>query len=116
MQRREFLLSTLALGTLAGVNLPVHAIDPIARKGGPNLKPSIAAYSYRDYLTGKKKPNMSLEDFVDLAAGDEPAGGGAHELLFQRHQHRLPGQTEGPMQQAGAGCQRRCGGQQVYRI
>ncbi len=68
MQRREFLLSTLALGTLAGINLPIHAIDPIARKGGPNLKPSIAAYSYRDYLTGKKKPNMTLEDFVDLAA------------------------------------------------
>lgn len=68
MHRRDFLLSTLAAGALTGLNLPVHAIDPIVRKGGPLLKPSIAAYSYRDYLTGKKKPNMTLDDFVDLAA------------------------------------------------
>lgn len=68
MQRREFLLSTLALGTAAGTCLPANAIDPIPRKGGPILKASIAAYSYRDYLTGKKKPNMTLDDFVDLSA------------------------------------------------
>jgi len=68
MHRRDFLLSSMALGTAAGLNLPTHAIDPIARKGGPILKPSIAAYSYRDYLTGKKKPNMTLDDFVDLSA------------------------------------------------
>lgn len=64
MNRRHF----LALSSLAGLALPLHAIDPIARKGAANLKLSVAAYSYRDYLTGKKKPNMTLEDFVDLAA------------------------------------------------
>ncbi|HQR07528.1 MAG TPA: sugar phosphate isomerase/epimerase family protein [Gemmatales bacterium] len=67
MHRREFLLSTMALGA-AGLKLPCCAIDPIARKGGPILKLSIAAYSYRDYLTGKMKPNMTLDDFVDLSA------------------------------------------------
>lgn len=68
MQRRDFLLSTLAAGSLVGLNTHTHAIDPIVRKGGPQLKLSIAAYSYRDYLTGKKKPNMTLEDFIDLSA------------------------------------------------
>jgi sugar phosphate isomerase/epimerase len=32
------------------------------------LKLSIAAYSYRDYLTGKLRPKLDLFDFVNLAA------------------------------------------------
>ena len=68
MHRRDFLLSTLAAGSLVGLGNHTHAIDPIQRKGGVHLKLSIAAYSYRDHLTGKKKPNMTLEDFVDLSA------------------------------------------------
>src|SRR5262249_1941653 len=66
--RREFLLGTMAAGSIAGLAIPAFAIDPIQRKGGPKLKLSIAAYSYRDYLTGKKKPNMTMEDFIDLSA------------------------------------------------
>lgn len=68
MQRRDFLLTTLAAGSLLGAGSHTFAIDPIPRKGGPKLKLSIAAYSYRDYLTGKKKPNMTMEDFVDRCA------------------------------------------------
>ncbi len=37
-----------------------HAAQP--------LKLSIAAYSYRDHLTGKKNPKLDLFDFVNLAA------------------------------------------------
>ncbi|MCS6975916.1 MAG: sugar phosphate isomerase/epimerase, partial [Gemmatales bacterium] len=45
----------------------VHAIDPIQRRGRPRFRLSIAAYSFRQYLD-LKKPSMTLEDFVDLAA------------------------------------------------
>ncbi len=44
-----------------------RAIDPIPRKRPSHLKLSIAAYSYRDYLTGKKQP-MDMFDYLDLAA------------------------------------------------
>lgn len=69
MHRRHFLHTvlgtTLASSLVAGSS---HAIDPIVRTGPAQLKLSIAAYSYRDYLTGKKKPNMTLDNFVDLCA------------------------------------------------
>jgi sugar phosphate isomerase/epimerase len=53
--------------TLAG---PSHAaaIPPIGRTRPSHLKLSIAAYSYRDYLTGKKSPKLDLFEFVNLAA------------------------------------------------
>jgi sugar phosphate isomerase/epimerase len=66
MHRRHFLAATLLGPTaLAGT---IRAIDPIPRPGGPLLKLSLAAYSFRDHLTGKKQPAMTLEDFADLAA------------------------------------------------
>lgn len=64
MNRRSFLAS-IAASTAA---IPALGIDPIVRQGPAQLKLSIAAYSYRDYLTGKKKPNMTLDDFVNLCA------------------------------------------------
>ncbi len=67
--RRTFLQSALALGAGAALGLPeTRAVEPITRKGRAHLRLSIAAYSYRDYLTGKRQPPMTLEDFVDLAA------------------------------------------------
>lgn len=69
MNRRHFLHTalgtTIASSLLAG---NAHAIDPIIRNGPAQLKLSIAAYSYRDYLQGKKQPNMTLDNFVDLCA------------------------------------------------
>lgn len=69
MNRRHFLHTalgtTVASSFLAG---NASAIDPIIRTGPAQLKLSIAAYSYRDYLQGKKKPNMTLDNFVDLCA------------------------------------------------
>jgi sugar phosphate isomerase/epimerase len=45
-----------------------RAIPPIGRSRPSHLRLSIAAYSYRDYLTGKKNPNFDLFQFVNLAA------------------------------------------------
>ncbi len=47
---------------------PATAIPPIGRTRSSHLKLSIAAYSYRDYLTGKKSPKLDLFEFMDLAA------------------------------------------------
>lgn len=46
---------------------PAHAIEPIDRNGTPKFKFSLAAYSYRDLLSGKT-PKLTLSDFVDDCA------------------------------------------------
>ena len=51
----------------AGQSSPAAAIPPIGRTRPSHLKLSIAAYSYRDYLTGKI-PKLDLFEFVNLAA------------------------------------------------
>jgi sugar phosphate isomerase/epimerase len=47
------------------------AIDPIQRPGKSHIRLSIAGYSYRKYLDLKIKPKppMTLDDFIELAAG-----------------------------------------------
>lgn len=63
LSRRQFL-------SAAGVAItaPVWAIDPIKRPSDkPDLKLSLAAYSFRAGLD-LKKPTMTLFDFIDLAA------------------------------------------------
>ena len=66
--RREFLtkIALAATGPLA-LARTASAIDPIGRTRPSHLKLSLAAYSYRDFLTGPKK-TMDLFGFVDLAA------------------------------------------------
>jgi sugar phosphate isomerase/epimerase len=63
--RRDFLRTTaisLGVAPFAG------AIDPIKRPSGkPELKLSLAAYSFRDALN-LKKPTMTLFEFIDFAA------------------------------------------------
>jgi sugar phosphate isomerase/epimerase len=70
--RRELLgrtVGTLAAGWSAlACPRRANAIPPIGRTRPSHLKLSIAAYSYRDHLTGKKSPKLDLFDFVDLAA------------------------------------------------
>jgi sugar phosphate isomerase/epimerase len=46
---------------------PLGAIEPIARHGSPKFKFSVAAYSYRDLLTGEP-PKLTLSDFVNDCA------------------------------------------------
>jgi sugar phosphate isomerase/epimerase len=70
--RRGFLRSSLAAG--AGLALgtgPAPAIEPIRRDGKSHIRLSVAAYSYRQYLNLKAspKPAMTLDDFIDTAAG-----------------------------------------------
>src|SRR5512134_2355580 len=66
LTRRSFLTTTAAAAALASAR-PALAIDPIKRHGAQRMKLSIAAYSFRDSLTGAKK-SMTLEDFVNRAA------------------------------------------------
>ena len=63
--RRAFVKS-IGMAGLMGLRPEAHAMEPIPRRG-THIKLSLAAYSFRDYLTGKTK-SMSLDDFVDLAA------------------------------------------------
>lgn len=76
--RRQFLHSSLLAGT--GLTLgaaSAAAIEPIRRTGPTHLRLSLAAYSYRKSLSdyqhkakaSKSKPAMTLDDFIDLAAG-----------------------------------------------
>ena len=66
MDRRSFLAAVAAAPL--GAPLAPTAIDPIKRTGPPHMKLSLAAYSFRDALSGAKK-SMTLDDFVDLASG-----------------------------------------------
>jgi len=66
--RRRFLQSTLAFGSgMALAAAPARAIEPIRRAGKPQMRLSLAAYSYRRYLD-LKKPAMTFADFIDAAA------------------------------------------------
>src|SRR2546425_8674576 len=70
--RRQFLGKSLLAGAGAGlVAGTAPAIDPIRRPGRPEFRLSLAAYSFRQYLNLKRqpKPAMTLDDFIDLAAG-----------------------------------------------
>jgi sugar phosphate isomerase/epimerase len=66
--RRQF-LTKIALAATGPMVLArtASAIDPISRTRPSHLKLSLAAFSYRDFLTGPKK-TMDLFGFVDLAA------------------------------------------------
>ena len=67
MNRRQF-LSTMAAVPALGPLSPAHAgIDPIKRSGTARMKLGLAAYSFREALSGPKK-SMTLDDFVDLAS------------------------------------------------
>lgn len=65
VSRRDFLRSAAIAGLTPGM---AAAIDPIKRPGPkPDLKLSLAAYSFRKYLD-LKKPSMTLFEFIDFAA------------------------------------------------
>jgi sugar phosphate isomerase/epimerase len=74
--RRTFLHSAVAGLALAG---GAGAIEPVRRNGRSLLKLSLAAYSFNGLLNLKRKPKpaMTLEEFIDFAAGQ---GLGAVEL------------------------------------
>lgn len=65
--RRGFFISAGAAALCAS---RAHAIEPIRRTGRPQMRLSLAAYSFRQFLDlrRKPKPTMTLDDFIDLAA------------------------------------------------
>jgi sugar phosphate isomerase/epimerase len=71
LDRRRFLTTSAALGVAAAsaeLTPGAWAIEPVARKGGPKFKFSLAAYSYRNLLAGRTQ-QLKLEDFIlDCAA------------------------------------------------
>src|SRR5687768_13779 len=68
--RRAFLATSLAAGTLGACAATASAIEPIRRQGRPHLRLSLAAYSFRQALDLKQRePAMTLETFIDFAAG-----------------------------------------------
>lgn len=71
IDRRAFLSAALATSAGLAMTSPLQAIDPIRRPGKPHFRLSLAAYSFREQLTGKggAKPAMTLDDFADFAAG-----------------------------------------------
>ncbi len=80
IDRRRFLQTgtqaTLAAAALSNFPSMASAIEPIKRNGTPKFKFSLAAYSYRDLLTGDP-PELTMADFVDDCAemgleGTEP--------------------------------------------
>ena len=74
MSRREFSRTVAAAAGLSVVPARLPAIDPVTRRGASRMKLSLAAYSFRSYLTDFRrgdspKPGaMTLESFVDLCA------------------------------------------------
>ena len=73
--RRTFLKTVGAAAAVVGLPASAEAIDPIKRRGGPLMQLSLAAYSFRKYLTdyhrggaGAPKGALTLDDFVDLCA------------------------------------------------
>lgn len=69
MKRRQF-LATLAAGAGLAAAAPLCASEPIARAGKAHLRLSLAAYGFRQFLD-VKKPQMSLDEFIDFAAANE---------------------------------------------
>jgi sugar phosphate isomerase/epimerase len=70
--RRQFLNCAVTAGAAWTASAGrLSAIEPIRRNGKSHIRLSIAGYSYREYLDLKKKPRppMTLDDFIDLAAG-----------------------------------------------
>jgi sugar phosphate isomerase/epimerase len=70
--RRQFLQTAVVAGSgLAWTSPSVRAIEPVHRNGKSHIRLSIAAYSYRKYLDLKLKPKppMTLDDFIETAAG-----------------------------------------------
>jgi sugar phosphate isomerase/epimerase len=72
--RRQFLQGAVAAGAgFAFAAGPAPAIEPVRRTGKAHLKLSIAAYSFNGLLRLRpnRKPAMTLDDFIDFAAGQD---------------------------------------------
>jgi sugar phosphate isomerase/epimerase len=109
--RRTFLKTIGVTAAAAGLPGSAEAIEPIRRRGGPQMHLSLAAYSFRKYLTDYKRRSsgaaegggaesgagagsMTLEDFVDLCAeyglsGTEPTSYYVPDPMPDKYLQRL---------------------------
>jgi sugar phosphate isomerase/epimerase len=71
MHRRDLLRSAVAATAGLAAAGRLAAIEPIARPGPALLKLSLAAYSFNRLMDRRKgkTPSMTMEQFIDLAAG-----------------------------------------------
>ncbi len=84
INRRSFLATALAAtAAAAAAARPAAAIDPIRRRGRAKFKLSLAAYSFRSYLTGKR-PRWTLDDFLDFCADQQLDGTEPTSYYFPR--------------------------------
>lgn len=68
LARRQFLHGAAGLASaIAWGTSTADAIEPIRRNGTPQFQFSLAAYSYRNLLSGKNA-SLSLSDFIDDCA------------------------------------------------
>lgn len=72
---RRIFLQTVGATAAAAIARPeaLGAIQPFSRRHGPHMKLSLAAYSYREYLPDRRRPEqgkkpMTLQDFADECA------------------------------------------------
>lgn len=68
LHRRDWFRTTSAAACGLAAASNINAIEPIQRTGKPSFRLSLAAYSFRQWLDLKKK-DMTLFDFIDMAAG-----------------------------------------------
>src|SRR5918999_5051774 len=99
--RRAFFKTVGATAAAAALPASAGAIDPIKRRGGPMMHLSLAAYSFRKYLTDYRRRgsaaaagSMTLDDFVDLCAeyglpGTEPTSYYVPDPLPDKYLQRL---------------------------
>lgn len=66
--RRQFLQQAAVAAGVAALGPGVLAAEAQPKPFPGKYKLSVAGYSYRAYLTGKKKPRMTLDDYLDRAA------------------------------------------------
>ncbi|MFT4639216.1 MAG: sugar phosphate isomerase/epimerase, partial [Verrucomicrobiales bacterium] len=64
--RRHFLKTASASLALSGVSLQAQARPPIGRAGKPSLRPSLAAYSFRESF--KEPSKLDMFGFIDYCA------------------------------------------------
>ena len=96
--RRQFVATAATVVGTAGLHPPLaRAIDPIKRPSDkPDLKLSLAAYSYRQFLD-LKKPTMTLFEFIDFAAELPLDAVELTSYYFAETIRRLPGQAQGTL-------------------
>jgi len=105
--RRTFLKTVGVTAAAAALPGTAGAIAPIQRRGGPRMSLSLAAYSFRKYLTNYRRRSsgappsaddgngsMTLEGFVDLCAeyglsGTEPTSYFVPDPLPDKYLQRL---------------------------